>query len=76
MENDNLEKKEENVEAKDKNIEANKDALVKPDPETVQKTDPQEDMEGPISSFMHKSSKLMESDKTKEEAQKRKDDNL
>jgi hypothetical protein len=28
------------------------DALSKPDPETLHKTDPQENMEGPISSMM------------------------
>lgn len=30
-----------------------KDAAVKPDPETLHKTDPQDNMKGPISSLMH-----------------------
>lgn len=30
----------------------NKDAIVKPDPETLHTTDPQEHMEGPISSLV------------------------
>ena len=30
----------------------NEDALIKPDPETLHTTDPQENMKGPISSLM------------------------
>ncbi|HTL08343.1 MAG TPA: hypothetical protein VL307_08815 [Chitinophagaceae bacterium] len=32
--------------------QANKDAVVKPDPETLHTTDPQDHMEGPISSLV------------------------
>ncbi len=38
---------------KNKEKESNKDAAVKPDEETLNTTDPQEHMEGPISSLMH-----------------------
>ncbi len=41
-------------EDKNKEKESNKDAAVKPDPETLNTKDPQEHMEGPISSLMHK----------------------
>jgi hypothetical protein len=33
---------------------SNKDAAIKPDPETMNTTDPQEHMKGPLSSLMHK----------------------
>ena len=32
----------------------NEDAIVKPDPETLHTTDPEEHMKGPLSSLMHK----------------------
>ena len=38
---------------KDQQKQDNKDAAVQPDPETLHTTDPQEHMEGPVSSFMH-----------------------
>ncbi len=50
-----------------------KKETVKPDPETLGKTDPQEKMEGPVSSLVQKSSRIMESKETKEEATKRHD---
>ncbi|GAB3015938.1 hypothetical protein GCM10027051_20030 [Niabella terrae] len=50
--------------------------LKKPDPETLGTTDPQEEMEGPVSSLVHKSGKIMESKISKEEADKRHKDNL
>jgi hypothetical protein len=34
--------------------DSNKDASVQPDPETLNTTDPQENMKGPVSSIMHK----------------------
>ena len=33
---------------------SNEDAVLKPDPETLNTTDPQEHMKGPLSSLMHK----------------------
>ncbi len=73
MENKNL--KEEELK-KDKKTNEHADAAVKPDPETLGKTDPQEDMKGPVSSLMQKGSKVMESNESKENASKRHDDNM
>lgn len=39
--------------ANDKEKKANSDAPVKPDPETLHTTDPQDEMKGPVSSFMN-----------------------
>jgi hypothetical protein len=38
--------------AKQEELKQNKDAAVQPDPETLHTTDPQEHMEGPISSLV------------------------
>jgi hypothetical protein len=55
----------------------NKDAAVKPDPETLHTTDPQEHMEGPVSSIMQNIAESGEKDddKSKEEADKERDEN-
>ena len=45
----------------------------KPEPETLHTTDPQEHMEGPISSLMHSTGHSFETDKTKKEADEEKD---
>ena len=37
-----------------KRDKSNEDAMLKPDPETLNTTDPQEHMKGPLSSLMHK----------------------
>jgi len=58
---------------KDKEKENNKDAAVKPDPETLNTTDPQEHMEGPISSLMHKAGKGLESEKAEREVEEKKE---
>lgn len=65
MDNENVKKNRENNE--------NQDAPVKPDPETLGKTDPQEEMKGPVSSLMQKGSKVMDSNENKEEATKKHD---
>ncbi|MEJ7625952.1 MAG: hypothetical protein WKF35_03730 [Ferruginibacter sp.] len=52
----------------------NNDSVVKPDPETLHTTDPQKNMEGPISSLMHKTGKSLDTEETKEEADKEKDE--
>ena len=57
---------------KNKEKEDNKDAAVKPDPETLHTTDPQEHMEGPISTLMHKLGDDFESDKAEEEVKQKK----
>ena len=51
------------------------DKPIKPDPETLNTADPQEHMEGPVSSLMHKTGEQFDSEETKKEADKRKDEN-
>lgn len=58
---------------KNKEKENNKDTAVKPDRETLNTTDPQEHMEGPISSLMHKTGKEFESEKSEREAKEKKE---
>lgn len=65
-----------NKEENKSNKEQNKDAIVKPDPETLHTTDPQEHMEGPISSLMHKTGKGFDTDESKEEADEKKEKNM
>ena len=55
--------------AKEQNI----DAALKPDPKTLNTSDPQDEMEGPISSLMQGVKEGMENDETKEEADEKKD---
>ncbi len=57
---------------KNKEKESNKDAAVKPDPETLHTTDPQEHMEGPVSSLMHKVGKEFESEESEREVNEKK----
>jgi len=66
-------KKADTNKGKDKTIPA-----LKPDKETLHKTDPQENMEGPISSVMQniKESSEKDDDNTKEEADRKKDKNM
>ena len=59
---------------KNKESEDNKDAAVKPDLETLHTTDPQEHMEGPISTLMHKLGDDFESDKAEEEVKQKKEE--
>ena len=49
---------------------------LKPDPETLHKTDPQEEMKGPISSIVQNIKEGAEGGESKEEADKRKEENL
>ena len=60
-----------------KGSDPQKETSIKPDEETLHTTDPQEQMEGPISSLMQKiKEKTEENDEeSKEEADKRKDEN-
>lgn len=50
----------------------NEDAAVKPDSETLNTTDPQEHMEGPISSLMQKAEESFESEDSEEKEDKEK----
>ena len=54
------------------------ETALKPDPETLHKTDPQENMEGPVSSVMQNIKEVSEKDDTesKEEADRKKDRNM
>ena len=61
--------KDENKAAK----EQHKDAAVKPEPETLNTPDPQDEMEGPISSLVQGVKEGMEDDETKKEADEEKD---
>lgn len=54
----------------------NKDAPVKPDPETLGTTDPQEHMGGVISSLAHLGGNAMKTKKSKEEATKKRDNEM
>ena len=60
-----------NNQDKNKEKEDNKDAVVKPDAETLNTTDPQEHMEGPISSMMHKTGEAFESEESEREAKEK-----
>lgn len=58
---------------KNKEKEDNKNAAVKPDSETLNTTDPQDHMEGPLSSLMHKTGGAFEDEKSETEAKDRKE---
>ena len=60
---------------KDAKKNNNEDASIKPDPETLHKTDPQKNMEGPISSLMHQTGEGFDSDESQKEADDEKDKN-
>ena len=55
--------------------QSHNDTSLRPDPETVHRTDPQENMEGPVSSLMHKTGNRFETEETKKEADEEKDKN-
>ncbi|MEO6668810.1 MAG: hypothetical protein ABIN36_05000 [Ferruginibacter sp.] len=54
----------------------NKDSSVKPEPETLHTTDPQEHMEGPISSLIKKAGESFGTSKSQEEADEEKEKNM
>lgn len=68
MENDKINK--------DTNKNRTENTSLRPDPETLHTTDPQENMEGPVSSLMHNTGKGFETNKSREEAQEEKDRNM
>ncbi len=67
MVNQNDEKKKNETEVSD---------ALKPDPKTLHKTDPQDNMEGPISSLVQSVKENVEDEVTKEEADKKKEENM
>ena len=60
---------------RDKNNKSKNDS-TQPDPETLHTTDPQEHMEGPVSSSMHRAGKPFDTDESKEEADEERDRNM
>ena len=62
-----------NNKAKDKE---KKETPLKPDPETLHTTDPQENMEGPVSSVMQNIKEEAEDNESKEAADSKKDKNM
>jgi hypothetical protein len=52
---------------KKKGKDDNENAVSQPDPETLGKTDPQENMKGPVSSLVHKAGENMEENDEKDE---------
>jgi hypothetical protein len=48
----------------------------KPDPETTHTTDPQEHMEGPVSSLMHNTGEAFDTDESQKEADEERDSKL
>jgi hypothetical protein len=55
----------------------NKDnSSVQPDPSTLHTTDPQEHMEGPLSSLMHETGENFDSKKTPKQAEKEKEEKM
>lgn len=53
-----------------------KDSGPKPDPETTHTTDPQEHMEGPVSSLMHNAGKSFDTDESAKEADEERDSKM
>ena len=58
------------------NDSKNKDAALKPDPETLHKTDPQENMRGPVSSMIQGTGEGFKSDESKREAEEKREKNM
>jgi hypothetical protein len=61
---------------KDKNKEPEKDDFLAPDEETLHTTDPQENMEGPVSSTVQNIGGAFETDETKKEADRKRDEHM
>lgn len=59
---------------KKKPEEQEEESSIKPDPETLHTTDPQDEMQGPISSLMQITKEVFDTDETREEADARKDE--
>ena len=57
--------------SKNEHIESTKDSPKKGDPETLNTTDPQEHMEGPLSSLMHSLEHSFKNKQTEEEVKKK-----
>jgi len=60
-------------EERDNERNKNQNSTSKPDPGTLHNTDPQKNMEGPISSLMHETGEEFETGETKQEADEEKE---
>lgn len=60
----------------DKRLNDKEHGAPKPDPETLNTTDPQEHMSGPVSSSMQKAGEPFDTDETKDEADEEKEKNM
>ena len=56
-----------------KSKDNNEEGALKPDPETLHTTDPQEHMEGPISSLVKKTGENLDSDESADEDETKED---
>ena len=65
-----------NRENKDRKNSKNENPSPKPDQETLHTADPQENMEGPVSSMMHETGDAFETGESKKEADEEKDKNM
>ena len=67
-----------NTERNDKGTNTNpkEDNAAKPDPGTLHNTDPQENMQGPISSLLHDTGEQFTPDETKRDADEEKERNM
>jgi hypothetical protein len=61
------------IQDNDKKKNERSDDPFKPEPETLGKTDPQENMEGPVSSLIKSHGEAFKTDETKEEADEEKE---
>jgi hypothetical protein len=61
---------------KKKEEEKKSDSSIKPEPETLHKTDPQDNMEGPVSSMMQGAKKTFDTNQSQEDADREKDENM
>jgi len=62
---------------KNKTNDPDKDETLKPEPETLHTTDPQEEMEGPLSSLVQGvKENVDDKSESKEEADTKKDENM
>ena len=61
---------------KDNEIINDNNKTSKPDPETLHTTDPQKNMKGPLSSLMHNTGSEFKTDKTKQEADQKRDEHM
>jgi hypothetical protein len=56
--------------------QSRENSSTKPDPGTLHTTDPQENMEGPVSTSMKKTGEAFDTDETKEEADQEREKNM